>query len=154
MQRVAAAGLPGFTSEQLFFHVHAHLDVLVDGKAEPVPPGIGISDELARAFQQGKPRCSQPCISPLHTHADDGVLHVENDKERQITLGQLFTEWGVRFNDQCVGGYCAPDKPHKVYVGGVEFTGDASTIMLKDREEIAVVIGTPPASIPAKFPGA
>jgi hypothetical protein len=53
-----------------------------------------------------------------------------------------------------VGGYCAPDKPHKVYVGGVEFTGDASTTVLKDREEIAVVIGTPPASIPAKFPGA
>jgi hypothetical protein len=97
--------------------------------------------------------CAKPCISPLHTHDESGVLHVENDKERQITLGQLFTEWGVRFNDQCVGGYCAPDKPYKVFVGGAEFTGDTSTIVLKDHEEIAVVIGQPPASIPAKFPG-
>ena len=42
MERVAAAGLPGFTSEKLFFHVHAHLDVFVDGRGIPVPAGIGI----------------------------------------------------------------------------------------------------------------
>ena len=134
--------------------MHAHLDVFVDGKAEPVPAGVGISDDLGRAFQQGRSSCSVPCISPLHTHAEDGVLHVENDKERQITLGQFFTEWGVRFNDQCVGGSCAPDKAHKVYVDGREFTGDASGIVLQNQEEIALVIGTPPAKIPNKFPGA
>ena len=152
MERVAAAGLPGFTSEQLFFHVHAHLDVFVDGKAVPVAAGIGISDELGKTQQAGKSKCANPCISPLHTHDDSGVLHVENDKERQITLGQLFTEWGVRFSADCVGGYCAPDKPHKAYVGGQEFTGDPSTIVLKDREEIAIVIGTPPSTIPSAFP--
>jgi hypothetical protein len=81
------------------------------------------------------------------------VLHVENDKEREITLGQLFTEWGVRFTSDCIGGYCAPDKPYKVYVAGREFTGDTSRIVLRDREEIAIVIGTPPSQIPAKFPG-
>jgi hypothetical protein len=158
---VAAAGLPAFKSEQLFFHVHAHLDVFVDGRSVVVPAGIGIGgDPNARvAVQQGQAvaglagTCAKPCISPLHTHDESGVLHVENDKERQITLGQLFTEWGVRFNDQCVGGYCAPDKAYKVYVGGAAFTGDASTIVLKDREEIALVIGTPPTSIPTKFPG-
>jgi hypothetical protein len=162
MERVAAAGLPGFKEEQLFFHVHAHLDVFVDGQAEPVPAGIGIGgDPKVRFFlsqgQQvvGAPAspCSRPCVSPLHTHDASGVLHVENDKERQITLGQLFTEWGVRFSADCVGGYCAPDKAHKVYVRGQEFTGDAAGIILKDGEEIAVVIGTPPAAIPAKFPG-
>jgi hypothetical protein len=158
---VAAAGLPAFKSEQLFFHVHAHLDVFVDGKPVVVPAGIGIGgDPNARVgTQQGQQvaglagECSRPCISPLHTHDESGVLHVENDKERQITLGQLFTEWGLRFSDQCVGGYCAPDKAHKVYVEGTEFSGDASTIVLRDREEIAVVIGLPPPSIPTKFPG-
>jgi hypothetical protein len=152
MERVAAAGLPGFTSEQLFFHVHAHLDVFVDGEAVPVAAGIGISDDLARALQAGKPKCDRPCISPLHTHAEDGVLHVENDKERQITLGQLFTEWGVRFTNDCVGGYCAPDKAHKVFVGGQEYSGDTSGIVLKNLTEIAVVIGTPPPTIPSSFP--
>ncbi|HEV3354432.1 MAG TPA: hypothetical protein VG076_16005 [Acidimicrobiales bacterium] len=158
--RVAAAGLPAFKSEQLFFHVHAHLDVYVDGQPTVVPAGIGIGgDPNAKVgIQDGQGAagltgpCSHPCISPLHTHDDSGILHVENDKERQINLGQLFTEWGVRFNNDCVGGYCAPDKPYKVYVAGQQFTGDASTIVLKNLEEIAIVIGTPPATIPNAFP--
>jgi hypothetical protein len=152
MERVAAAGLPGFTSEKLFFHVHAHLDVFVDGKAVPVAAGIGISDELGNAQEAGKSKCDRPCISPLHTHDDSGVLHVENDSDRQINLGQLFTEWGVRFSPDCVGAYCAPDKGPKVYVGGQQFTGDASTIVLKNFTEIALVIGTPPPTIPSAFP--
>ena len=71
--------------------------------------------------------CSKPCVSPLHTHDESGVLHVENDAERRITLGQFFTEWGVRFSPDCVGGYCAPDKPHQVYVNGKPFTVQIST---------------------------
>ena len=152
MERVAAAGLPGFTSEQLFFHVHAHLDVSVDGAPVAVPAGIGISDDLVRAAQAGRSKCNVPCISPLHTHDDSGTLHVENDKERQITLGQLFTEWGVRFTNDCVGGYCAPDKPHKIFVAGKAYTGDPAGIVLTNREEIALVIGTPPPTIPSAFP--
>jgi hypothetical protein len=93
-----------------------------------------------------------PCISPLHTHDDSGILHVENDKERQITLGQLFTEWGVRFTGDCVGGYCAPEKAHKVFVAGKEYAGDSAGIVLTDHEEIALVIGTPPSTIPSAFP--
>ena len=162
MARTAAAGLPGFKAEQLFFHVHAHLDVYVDGKAVLVPAGIGFGDDpkLRYFLYKGQPvvgaplkPCSKPCVSPLHTHDESGVLHVENDKERQITLGQFFTEWGVRFSPDCVGGYCAPDKPYKVYVGGQPFTGDAATIVLTNLKEIAIVIGTPPAQVPSKFPG-
>jgi hypothetical protein len=157
---VAAAGLPAFKSEQLFFHVHAHLDVFVDGKPTVVPAGIGIGGDpnakVGTENGQGvaglSGECSKPCISPLHTHDESGILHVENDKDRQINLGQLFTEWGVRFTPDCVGAYCAPDKPYKVYVNGQQFTGDASTIVLKNFEEIALVIGTPPPTIPNAFP--
>jgi hypothetical protein len=157
---VAAAGLPAFKSEQLFYHVHAHLDVFVDGAPVVVPAGLGIGgDKNAQVGTQNGQQvagltgpCSKGCISPLHTHDESGVLHVENDKERQINLGQLFTEWGVRFNANCVGGYCSPDKSYKVYVDGQQFTGDASTVVLKNLEEIAVVIGTPPATIPHAFP--
>jgi hypothetical protein len=160
IQWVAAAGLPAFKSEQLFYHVHAHLDVYLDGKSVVVPAGLGIGgDPKAQVGTENGQQvaglsgtCSKPCISPLHTHDETGVLHVENDKERQINLGQLFTEWGVRFNPDCAGGYCAPDKPYKVYVNGQQFSGDASTVVLKNLEEIAVVIGTPPTTIPNAFP--
>jgi len=135
--------------------------VFIDGQPTVVPAGIGIGgDPNARVQKQNGQTvaglvggsCEHPCISPLHTHDESGVLHVENDKDRQINLGQLFTEWGVRFTPDCVGGYCAPDKPYKVYVDGKQFTGDASTIVLKNLEEIAIVIGTPPPKIPNAFP--
>ena len=155
---VAAAGLPLYKSELLFYHVHAHLDLFVDGQPTVVPAGIGIGGD-PNAFvgkQNGQQvagliggSCAKPCISPLHTHDESGVLHVENDKDRQINLGQLFTQWGVRFTTDCVGGYCAPDKPYKVFVDGQPFTGDASTIVLKNFLEIAIVIGTAPAKIPS-----
>ena len=155
IERVAAAGLPAFKSEQLFFHVHAHLDVFVAGIGIGGDPNarVGTQNGQAAAGLVGG-KCAQPCISPLHTHDESGVLHVENDKDRQINLGQLFTEWGVRFTTDCVGGYCAPDKPYKAYVNGQQFTGDPSTIVLKNLEEIALVIGTPPSTIPKAFPTA
>src|SRR5438128_7111165 len=55
VERMAAAGLPRLNAEALAFHVHAHLDVFVDGTAAPVAAGIGI-DVVARR------------ISTLHTH--------------------------------------------------------------------------------------
>src|SRR5690242_18216248 len=41
-QLTAAAGLQMETLETLTFHVHAHLDVFIDGEHRTVPGGIGI----------------------------------------------------------------------------------------------------------------
>jgi len=136
--RIAAAGLPALSQEQLAYHIHAHLDIIVDGKSEPVPAEIGID---AQAH----------FISPVHTHDATGVIHVESSDRRIFTLGQFFTEWGVLLNQSCVGGYCSPQTPIGVYVDGHQFSGDPSTIELKAHEEIALVIGTPPGKIPDHF---
>ncbi|WP_167459259.1 MULTISPECIES: hypothetical protein [Streptomyces] len=45
--RVSAAGLPMLGKEGNVEHIHAHLDVLVDGQPDAVPAGIGI-DQQAR----------------------------------------------------------------------------------------------------------
>jgi hypothetical protein len=37
-------------------------------------------------------------------------------------------------------------------VNGKRFTGNPADIVLADRQEIAIVIGTPPATIPSEFP--
>src|SRR3954468_5555257 len=42
MARACAAGLTPETAERLEFHVHAQLDVFIDGKPIVVPGGIGI----------------------------------------------------------------------------------------------------------------
>src|SRR5437868_5190338 len=66
-------------------------------------------------------------------------------------LGQFFLEWGVRLDRRCVGGYCKPDSI-RVYVNGKPYLGDPRQILLADRSEIAIVIGSLPKKIPSRFP--
>lgn len=157
------AGLTPETHEFVFLHVHAHLDVFVDGKKLVVPAGIGI-DIHNPAVKKGpapdgstgyggiNPPCSRPCISPLHTHFDDGILHTEAKKNQFNRLGQFFKEWNVRLNAKCVGTFCKPKKKISVYVDGKLLKGDPRFILLKDKREIAIVIGKAPDKIPSKFP--
>jgi hypothetical protein len=153
------AGLKPEKHEFFAFHVHAHLDILVNGHAVSVPAGIGI-DITDPGVQQGRAtdgtpvyggieECDHPCISPLHTHDETGILHTESARAHPNTLGQFFTEWNVRLTRACVGGYC---KRVAFYVDGTRYRGDPGAITLTDLEEIAIVIGSPPASIPSRFP--
>ena len=154
------AGLILENKEFLLYHVHAHLDVFIDGKKVAVPAGIGINikDPGVQSSQNpvsygGIKECAQPCISPLHTHDESGTLHTESKKSEPNTLGQFFIEWDVKLDPNCVGEYCSPAKPVAIYVDGVRFTGDPTTIRLTDKKEIAIVIGADPAGgIPKKFP--
>ena len=159
--RIDAAGLPSSPTESLTVHYHSHLDIFVNGAHVKIPAGIGI-DTRDKAVQSSKipdgstayggiRRCPRVCISPLHTHADLGVLHTETDKPVPNRLGQFFVEWGVRLDRSCVGGYCKPDSI-RVYVDGQRYLGDPRRILLADRSEIAIVIGTLPKKIPSAFP--
>ena len=113
-----AAGLTPETQESLLHHVHAHLDVFVDGKRVVVPAGIGINiaDPGVKHFPidghtaHGRiDQCNEPCISQLHTHDVSGILHTESATAVDNTLGQFFTEWDVRLTKDCVDQYCTPD---------------------------------------------
>jgi hypothetical protein len=141
------AGLDFLPAETLNYHVHSHLDVFVDGAEVVVPAGIAI--DLDAVGISG--RCSRPCISPLHTHDDSGVLHVEAAEEGKFTLGQFFTEWDVKLDESCVDDFCRPDKEIAFYVDGQAYEGDPREIELTDGKEIAVVVGEPPAEIPSSF---
>jgi hypothetical protein len=57
----------------------------------------------------------------------------------------------VQLDENCVGGYCRPDANIAVYVDGEPYEGDPADIELRDLREIAIVIGTPPAEIPACY---
>jgi hypothetical protein len=162
MRLARAAGLVPERAEQLQYHVHSHLDVFVNGKRVTIPAGIGINihdpavqsatlPDGSTAYGGITTPCAHPCISPLHTHGAYGLLHTETSKPRPNRLGQFFVEWGVRLDRRCVGAYC---KGIRIYVNGKLFEGDPRQILLADRREIAIVIGTPPAKIPARFPAA
>ena len=158
MARAVEAGLKPGPKEYMTNHVHAHLDVFVDGKPITVPAGIGIntSDPDVRRFDEpdgsvaygGTDLCNDPCISPLHTHAATGIIHTESSDAKPHTLGQLFIEWGVPLSETCVGDSCSPAKKIAFYVNGELVAGDPRAIELTDRKEIAIVIGSPPPEIP------
>src|SRR4051812_24714533 len=134
VNRIRAAGLPPLDNEQLAFHKHAKLVVFVDGKEVPVAAGIGIDVDAKK-------------ISPLHTHAADGILHMEAARPTRFTLGQVFTEWGVRLDDRCVGAYCSPDEPVRVFVDGKEHTtGAVRDIQLADGQVIIIAVGDLPTN--------
>lgn len=153
------AGLQPETVEHLDYHVHAHLDVFIDGVPVIVPAGIGIntSDPDVQEFDEpdgskaygGIEGCAQPCISPLHTHDQTGIIHTESPTTTPNTLGQFFTEWGLALTPTCVDEHCSPDEDVAVYLNGEAFTSDPAEILLTDRLVIVVVIGTPPAVIPS-----
>ena len=157
MALTVKAGLVPENAEFLQYHVHAHLDVFFNGDLVTVPAGIGIDTENPAVISDDQGvgltrECDKPCISPLHTHATDGVLHTETKTPKPNSLGQFFTEWNVKLDAGCVGEFCAPESPVGFYVDGESFQGDPREIELSDMREIAIVIGTPPDEIPSEFP--
>jgi hypothetical protein len=158
MDLAVQAGLKPQPKEFLTNHVHAHLDVFVDGKPVTVPSGIGIKIDDPAVDPEDMPDgtkrygligpCNEACISPLHTHGVDGFLHTESASPEPDTLGEFFIEWGVTLDGSCVATFCSPATKIAIYIDGELTTGDPRAIQLTDQREIAIVIGTPPPEIP------
>jgi hypothetical protein len=125
---VASAGLPFRMG--MAEHYHAHLDVIVDGEPVSVPANLGIDS-------------GSGAMAPLHTHTDDGVIHIEATTKGEVfTLGQLFTEWDVPLTTDQIGGLRAGNENAlTAYVDGDAVTGDPAQIQLRPRQEIALVFG-------------
>ena len=129
--RLAALKLPALGTEGTALHIHQHLDLFVNGKHVVVPGGIGIDPDLR-------------FLSPLHTHDESGVIHVESPTVRKFTLGQFFGVWGVRLDETHLGGYTAGGgKELRAYVDGKRVDGDPGKIALLPHQEIVLAFGTP-----------
>lgn len=131
-----AAGLDIAPMEGSAQHIHAHLDVIVNGQKVPVPGNLGIS----RTGGQ---------LAELHTHDDTGVLHIESpSKTKRFTLGEVFSEWNVRLTPTQIGGL-KTDPTHTLtaYVDGKAQPGDPAAIQLTAHREVALVYGAKNAKV-------
>ena len=160
LDKTVEAGLTPERREFFGIHLHAHLDIFVNGEPVEVPAAIGIdiTDPGVRVFDDpggtsygGIELCDEPCISPLHTHDASGVLHTEAQENETNTLGQFFVEWDVRLDESCVGGFCEPEAPIAVFIDGEPYDGDPAEIVLEDQRQIAIVIGTFPNEVPSTY---
>jgi hypothetical protein len=138
---VRAAGLTMLGTEGQVEHIHAHLDVIVDGQAVPVPANIGLDQRRGT-------------MSPLHTHNGSGVIHIESPVKRQFSLGEFFSEWGVSLSADNIGALRATDgKSVRVFVNGTLRPGNPAGVLFGPHDEIGLVYGTqqPGETIPAKY---
>jgi hypothetical protein len=128
------------TNEQTVFHIHAHLTIEVNGTPRQVPAGIGIPGAVARNSPQGPFISSGNCFYWLHTHAPDGIIHIESPVQRTYTLGDFFDEWGQPLGP----GQAGPAKGHvtAIYNGQV-YQGNPRSIPLTAHAQIQLEVGGP-----------
>jgi hypothetical protein len=144
----AAAPSPGTTvdgiqcqpAEQVLFHIHARLTVYVHGQPERVPYGIGIADPQTDQTPAGPFVVAGTCFAWLHTHAADGIIHIESPVERTYTLGNFFDIWHQPLDLRQVG----PAKGRvTALVDGKVWKGNPRTIPLDAHTQIQLDAGRP-----------
>jgi hypothetical protein len=90
------------------------------------------------------------CFAWLHTHAADGIVHIESPIQRAYTLGNFFDVWRQPLGPRRLGS--ATGKV-TAFLDGRRYHGDPRDIPLTAHAQIQVDIGQPavtPESI--RFP--
>ena len=144
-QRLAPIGLTPLSAEGNVLHIHQHLDIYVDGKHVTVPESIGI--KLKNNGTQ------LDFLTELHTHDARGIIHLESPQAQTYSLGQFFAVWGLNLSKNCIGNLCVPPGQFKMYVNGKQIPANADPVklVLQEHDEIAIVYGKPPATIPSSY---
>ena len=137
-------------SEQVLFHIHAHLAVFVDGQPAVVPEGIGIAPPRSvQQYASGPFVLGGSCFYWLHSHTNDGVIHIESPIRRTYTLGNYFDVWNQPLSATQVA---SAHGPVTAYLDGRRFTGDPRTIPLGLHAVIQLDVGTNVAPRAYTFP--
>jgi hypothetical protein len=131
--------------EQVAFHIHAHLRLVVRGQPRDVPAGVGIAPPYQVApTPAGRFVAGGSCFMWLHTHAADGIVHIESPVNRTFTLGEFFDVWGQPLGRRVVG------RAHgavTAFDNGRVFAGNPRKIPLRAHSQIELEIG-PPVVVP------
>jgi hypothetical protein len=133
-------GISCGATEQLAYHIHAHLLAYVAGASRELPAGIGIPGSVSQQTSQGPVAAGGQCIYWLHTHTADGVIHVESPTARKYTLGEFFDEWHQTLSASQVAG--ARGKV-TAYVNGARWGGSPRAISLTPHAVIQLDVGSP-----------
>ncbi len=126
------AGIKCERQEYGDFHIHAHLDIFIDGRPYSVPEAIGIVDRA--------------CLYWMHTHDPSGIIHIEAPEKRAFTLAQFFEIW----KSTAKGVPARKDAP-AIYVNGKKVAGGLDKVEIGPLAEVAIVYGKEPAAVPSSY---
>jgi hypothetical protein len=111
------------------------------------PMGSGSRARAHRTHRSGHSWGSGSCFYWLHTHAADGIIHIESPIERAYTLGNFFDVWGQPLSSSRVGPAAGPVT---AFYDGERYDGDPRAIPLTAHAQIQLDLGRPlvaPAAI-------
>ena len=114
------------------YHIHALISIYREGTRLALPASIGL----------------RGCTYELHTDDRSGVVHVETDAQKTFTVGQFFSVWGQPLGASNVAGLTGTVRFYLIDNGTITpYTGNPADIELKRHQELAIVVGTPPAAV-------
>jgi hypothetical protein len=114
-------------------HNHALVSIYQDGVRLAVPASVGL----------------RGCTYEIHTHDRSGVVHIEPNVARALTLGQFFAVWGQPLARTGVAGMAG--RVRFYVVSGEVLTrhdGNPADIVFGAHQEIVIVAGSAPAVLP------
>jgi len=118
-------GIQCQVGEQTLFHIHAHLAIFINGAPRQIPQGVGIPGS---------------CLYWLHTHAADGIIHIESPVQQTFTLGDFFDLWGQPLGPNRVGPAIGPVTA--IY-NGQQYDGNPRDIPLNAHAQIQLDVSRP-----------
>jgi hypothetical protein len=124
--------------EQTIYHIHAKLNIFINGQNYTVPALIGIKDN---------------CFYWLHTHDTTGIVHIESPSNRTYNLGEFFDIWKQKLsNNQILNHTASSTNPLNVYVNGKKVPSGTNyrDLVFHAHDVIAIVYGKTPNTIPTK----
>ena len=124
------SGVPCNSTEQLNYHVHAHLSLYINGSPVSLPQNIGIASDGS-------------CFYWLHTHDTTGVIHIEAPSKQTFSFGSFLQVWSQRFPGLQYPAELDQIQGWKVYVNGKVYTGDFRSIPLDAHTLITMAYNSP-----------
>lgn len=121
--------------EQLAYHIHARLEIYIDGKAYALPQYIGIPVNQ----QSGQ----STCFYWLHTHDTTGVIHIESPVNQIYTLGQFLDEWNQGFQSLGYPSQLLLTSGWTMWVNGQPYHGSMTSIPLNAHTLVTLAFNSP-----------
>jgi hypothetical protein len=136
--------------ESTVVHIHLHLAIFVNGEEQQVPMGIGIGQPWEVTDSAEGPFVTNgSCFYWLHTHTQDGIIHIESPLRRRFSLGDFFAIWQVPLSASQVGDI---QGAVITYINGQRSNMNPPEITLLPHQRIQLDVGGDVPPEPFDFP--
>jgi hypothetical protein len=130
------SGVSCDSMEQNAYHIHVHFTIYINGKLLNIPAGIGIAPDGS-------------CFYWMHTHAEDGILHIEAPaKVHNLALDDFITIWQEGFSKLNFPPQMLDSTGWQIWVNGTPFDGVVTSplhteVQFHSHDAVTLEYGSP-----------